>query len=341
MYSNKFININEKQEAFILDHGKLEHGVLKYKDDFTSYSWNTRQNNKLKVGALVLNRRPGKLNKDKKFEIYGGGRITHITEPDSKGNVVATISDAFKIDPSIRQGDQFIEDFQWTHKNKKTGTWEHFWNQYGINAISVDDFKKIIDYAECRPFGEELIFEDHNISENELKTLQNTQGENFKVNLEDGEKTENKKTKKIKNHFVKGTKIDYDRIQKQKNKIGALGEEIVFNYLENIAKKNSFKQPVHISKIEGDGYGYDIIFYNEREEEIYIEVKATTSKYLDGFEMTQNEIKTSQNKNFQYKIYRIYELDLKNRECKLKIYDGPIDDNNFVLETKSVKVYQK
>ena len=57
--------------------------------------------------------------------------------------------------------------------------------------------------------------------------------------------------------------------------------------------------------------------------------------------MTQNEIKTSQNKNFQYKIYRIYELDLKNRECKLKIYDGPIDDNNFVLETKSVKVYQK
>jgi len=340
MYSNKFININGKQEAFILDHGKLEDGVLKYKDDFTSYSWNVRQNNKLKVGALVLNRRPGKLNKDKKFEIYGGGCITHITEPDSKGNVIAKISDAFIIDPSIRQGDQFIEDFQWTHKNKKTGTWEHFWNQYGINAISVDDFRKIVDHARCIPFGEDLIFEDLNISENELKTLKNSQEENFKVIIEDSGKTENKKTRKIKKQAVKGTKIDYDRIQKQKDKIGALGEEIVFNYLKEIAEKNNFKQPKHISKTEGDGFGYDILFFNEKEE-IYIEVKATTKKYSDGFEMTQNEIITSQNKQFQYKIYRIYELNLETRECKLKIYDGPIDDNNYELEAKCVKVYQK
>lgn len=340
MYSSK-LNINEKQEAFILDHGKLEHGVLKYKDDFTSYSWNTRQNNKLKVGALVLNRRPGRLNKDKKFEIYGGGRIAYITEPDSKGNVVATISGAFKIDPSIRQGDQFIEDFQWTHKRKEPGTWEHFWNQYGINAISVDDFKKIVDYAECRPFDEELIFDDHNISENELQILRTTKEENFEVNVEDGEKTENKKKRKIKKHFVKGTKVDYDRIQKQKNMIGALGEEIVFEYLNNIADKYNFKKPIHVSKEKGDGLGYDILFFNENEEEIYIEVKATTKKFIDGFEMTQNEIETSQNKKFQYKIYRIYELDPENRKCKLKIYDGPIDDNNFNLETKSVIVYQK
>ena len=57
--------------------------------------------------------------------------------------------------------------------------------------------------------------------------------------------------------------------------------------------------------------------------------------------MTQNEIITSQNKQFQYKIYRIYELNLETRECKLKIYDGPIDDNNYELEAKCVKVYQK
>lgn len=340
-YFNQIIKKTKDQEAFILDHGKLEDGVLKYKDDFTSYSWNTRQNNRLKVGALVLNRRPGKLNKDRKFEIYGGGRITHITEPDSKGNVVATISDAFRIIPSIRQGDQFIENFLWKHKNKKTGTWEHFWNQYGINAISLDDFKKIVDYAKCIPFDQELIDQDNNISETELKTLRNTQKENFKINVENSEELESKKTRKIKNHFVKGTNIDYDKIQKRKNMIGALGEEIVFEFLNNIAEKYSLKKPIHISKEKGDGLGYDILFFNENEEEIRIEVKATTSKYSDGFEMTQNELKVSLDKNYPYKIYRIYDLNIENKECKLKIYDGPIDSENFVLETQCVKVYKK
>ena len=58
-----------EQEAFILDHGKKVDGVLKYKDDLTSYGWNIRQFNKMHVGAFVLNRRPGKLTKDRKFEI--------------------------------------------------------------------------------------------------------------------------------------------------------------------------------------------------------------------------------------------------------------------------------
>lgn len=340
-YLNKILNTNKKEEAFILDHGKLEDGELKYKDDYTSYSWNTRQNNRIKVGALVLNRRPGKLNKDRKFEIYGGGRITHITEPDSEGNVVATISDAFRIIPSIRQGDQFIEDFQWAHKNKKPGTWEHFWNQYGINSISFDDFKKIVDYANCLPFDQEYMLQDDDISEIQLKNLQSNQKENFEVTEVVTEEIKNKKTRKTKNHFVKGTNIDYDKIQKQKNRIGALGEEIVFGFLKNIAEKNNFKQPIHVSKEKGDGLGYDILFFNEKEEEIHIEVKATSSKYSDGFEMTQNEIRASEDKNYQYKIYRIYELNLKNKECKLKIYDGPVDSNNFVLETVCVKVYKK
>ena len=74
-----------EQEAFILDHGKKVDGVLKYKDDLTSYGWNIRQFNKMHVGAFVLNRRPGKLTKDRKFEIYAGGYVESISEPDAEG----------------------------------------------------------------------------------------------------------------------------------------------------------------------------------------------------------------------------------------------------------------
>lgn len=86
----------KNQEAFILDHGKIENGILKYKDDLTSYGWNIKRFNKLHVGAFVLQRKPGKLTKDRKFEIYAGGMITHISVPDDKGNVVARIENVLK-----------------------------------------------------------------------------------------------------------------------------------------------------------------------------------------------------------------------------------------------------
>ena len=124
----------EGQQAFIFDHGKVVDGALKYQDDITSYGWNTRQFNKVEVGAFVLNRHPGKIKKDRKFEIYGGGYVEKIEPIDDQGNVVATISHAFIIDPPIKQGDSFIENFEWDSKKKKPGTWEHFWNQYGMNT---------------------------------------------------------------------------------------------------------------------------------------------------------------------------------------------------------------
>lgn len=42
----------EKQKAFILDHGKIEEGKLKYADDQTSYGWNIKRYNRLKEGAF-------------------------------------------------------------------------------------------------------------------------------------------------------------------------------------------------------------------------------------------------------------------------------------------------
>ncbi len=46
--------VDENSGTFILDHGKVVDGVLKSKDDLTSYGWNIRRYNRLKEGALVL-----------------------------------------------------------------------------------------------------------------------------------------------------------------------------------------------------------------------------------------------------------------------------------------------
>ena len=57
--------------------------------------------------------------------------------------------------------------------------------------------------------------------------------------------------------------------------------------------------------------------------------------------MTRNEIESSLNTNYEYQIYRVYDLQVKTKDCKIKIYKGPVDDEKFILETKKVVVFQK
>lgn len=328
----------KNQEAFILDHGKTENGILKYKDDLTSYGWNVKRFKKLHVGAFVLNRKPGKLNKDRKFEIYSGGVVTHISTPDKEGNVVATIGNVFKIVPPIKQGEDFIENFEWESKNKKPNSWEHFWNQYGMNTISFSDFTRLVADVNCVPINDDFIPEEKDITEDELKELVDKEKKGFKVYIEN----EGQKRKKTVNKFTGiAKKIDFDRINESKSRVGALGEQIVFEFLKRKAEEEGLIKPVHASKEEGDGLGYDIRYWDKESNEIHVEVKTTTNNYTDGFEMTQNEIFASQNPNYKYEIYRIYNLNASKHECNLAVYEGPINDERFVLETKKVIVYQK
>ncbi|MGF7401856.1 hypothetical protein MTT09_02130 [Campylobacter concisus] len=139
------------QEIFILDHGKSEYGTLKYKDTLTSYEWNIKRYNKLKVGAFVLNRHPCCVTKNKKFEIYAGGYVESISEPDAQGNVTAKISHVFNITPPLRQGDAFLENFKWESKNKRSKSWQYFWSQFGMNQISFEDFLNLTKNLSCLP----------------------------------------------------------------------------------------------------------------------------------------------------------------------------------------------
>ena len=52
--------------------------------------------------------------------------------------------------------------------------------------------------------------------------------------------------------------------------------------------KKDLDTPIHASKEEGDGLGlgYDIWYWDKNGKEIHVEVKTTTSNYVDGFEIT-------------------------------------------------------
>ncbi|MGN0482332.1 MAG: DUF3883 domain-containing protein [Lachnospiraceae bacterium] len=328
----------ENQEVFILDHGKTVDGVLKYKDDLTSYGWNIRQFNKMHVGAFVLHRRPGKLNRDRKFTIYAGGVISSITEPDEEGNVTATISNVFAIVPPIKQGDSLLESLVWDSKKKKPGTWEHFWNQYGMNTISFTDFVNLTKKANCVLDNTPLIIKETDLTEEEVQELQIENVAGFKVEFEENGTIHKKKGKK---YTGVAKKPDYAKIQKAKNKIGVLGEEIVMDILTREAQNFGRKVPVHAAKEEGDGLGYDIRAWDQAGNEIHVEVKTSKDNYADGFEMSYNEIEASKDDKYTYLIYRVYGLNMKTRECKIKIYEGPVTDDNFKTVPTKVAVYQK
>ncbi|MBQ1962026.1 MAG: DUF3883 domain-containing protein, partial [Clostridia bacterium] len=95
-------------------------------------------------------------------------------------------------------------------------------------------------------------------------------------------------------------KVDWKKIQASKDKTAALGEEIVFDILSEEAKENGLKSPIHVSKVEGDGAGYDIRAWDKEGKEVHVEVKASKDRYADGFEMSRNEIEASKDPNFQY-----------------------------------------
>ena len=145
--------------------------------------------------------------------------------------------------------------------------------------------------------------------------------------------------KKIRNFVAKN--IDFSKINELKTKIGLLGEELVFHYLLQDSKEKGTRLPIHVSKEEGDGLGYDIRSWDEERNEIHIEVKTTKSPYSDGFEITAHEVESSLLDDYKYFIYRVYNLDIEKETCDIKIYEGPVTNDTFQMNAKVYKIYQK
>ena len=322
-----------------------ERGVDHKDQDFVVYSSNVHKNNKPKPGDLFLYRRPGKSSKTRKFYIYGGGVIKDISAPDPAGNVLAEIMSPFKLDePLIQRESKLLEDFEWTSKKKEPGSWNHFWNQYGMNVIDEHDFYGLVGELDCS------VPEYHSyLPASALEAAEEDVVENIDISpkgfdVEFADDGRNMSTSTGNRKLVTGTHINYDAVQKTKSTIGKAGELLIVELLREQFEGTDVKVE-HTSVEKGDGLGYDIIVYHSNGKEDHIEVKTTKSSYVDGFYITPRELNDAHqcevDSNKNYLIYRVYNYDSKNKRANIKIYEGPFKDENYRFEAVSWKVYEK
>ena len=139
-------------------------------------------------------------------------------------------------------------------------------------------------------------------------------------------------------------KEDKEQQAIRNKEIGNLGEEYVLWYEEQFLISKEMDEFIpkikHLSK-EYDGYGYDIVSFDENGKEKYIEVKTTVQNKLTDFYMTSNELETML-KTENYFIYRLFNFDEKNLKGDLLIIDCKKEfKSDFILSAESFKISKK
>lgn len=153
-------------------------------------------------------------------------------------------------------------------------------------------------------------------------------------NLSPISENEIKERKKRSTNF-RGRDVDWAKKYEDNQEIGNMGEEFVYQYERDKVtsfSKSDVDRVQHLSKLQGDGLGYDISSIDENGNILRIEVKTTSASADSVFYMSRNE------KNFfeQYKndgavIYRVYNFDKNTRRGEIKIITSTelLNDYNF------------
>ncbi len=270
-----------------------------------------------------------------------------ISDPDREGNVLAEIRSAFRLKEPIEQGEERIESFIWTSKEKMPGSWAHFWSQYGMNVIDEHDFYGLVGDLEyvvpgnTNPWGAGVYEASEEIRESES----NFDVIGFHVDIDvDGVQTEDSKSLNTDTRTITGKHVDFEMVHKLNTSVGKAGELLVLEMLREQFEGQGAEIEYTAEKM-GDGYGYDIRIITADNHEIRVEVKTTTSQYVDGFYLTPRELNSArlclyegEKRNMEYKIYRVYNFDAKKKTANVKIYER-FDDRNFRLAPTCWKVH--
>ncbi len=132
------------------------------------------------------------------------------------------------------------------------------------------------------------------------------------------------KTDKV---ILKGSFTNFIENEKENRRIGELGELLVYEHEQEKLKSLGIKKkPEHKSKSEGDGLGYDILSYDEKGNEMFIEVKTTKKNYNTPIFITRNELLRSSQDKDKFYLYRLYEFDDTNNKAKYYKRQGEMTD---------------
>lgn len=318
---NKFFILDTNK-----DSSKINIKVNDKDETFLKYHYNTRNYNKIVKNSAFIYRIPARASENRKFYMFGGGIIDDVVKDDSQdsdGEATALIIKPFRFEKDIYQDDEQIKKIKWDVKNKKAtnGHWGNFWSQCGILEISKNDFESLLNIQNIKELTDEAIHE-HNVRQYTLgqqRYVDINCNDTFKINII-------RNNKKISSHDIDIKEFkEYD--PKKQNKT-IFTEYMAVKYISKILNKK-YKNEV----LSDNGrWRYDIVTYNDDDsvdEIIEVHLSARDQKYcftLSRFEFEQ----AKQYDNF--KIYNIFNLDLKKQSCDLEIlgYKDIIEKYNLV-----------
>lgn len=125
---------------------------------------------------------------------------------------------------------------------------------------------------------------------------------------------------------LKGRFVNYIDNERENKRIGDLGELAILEYERDLLKKCDIHnfEPIHKSKNEGDGLGYDILSMTPEGDPKYIEVKTTKSTFDKPFYVTKSELVRSIQDKSKFYLYRLFEFNEKTKHGKLLIIRGDL-----------------
>ncbi|NHN35736.1 DUF3883 domain-containing protein [Pseudomaricurvus alcaniphilus] len=115
--------------------------------------------------------------------------------------------------------------------------------------------------------------------------------------------------------------------ERNNRQLGQCGESFVVEFeryrLKQLGRADLANEVEWSSRVRGDGLGYDVTSFNhERDEELYIEVKTTSSGKYQPFFVSKNELAFSKTRPDHYSLYRVYNFKQNARIYQLS---GPVD----------------
>jgi len=95
-------------------------------------------------------------------------------------------------------------------------------------------------------------------------------------------------------------------------KLGYNGEEMVFKFeqqrLKQMDRSDLARKVRWTSQEEGDGAGYDILSFDQKGSERFLEVKTTVGSQTAPFYLTRNELSFSKERPQEFRICRLYDF---------------------------------
>ena len=143
-------------------------------------------------------------------------------------------------------------------------------------------------------------------------------------------------------------KIDWEKARDRNNEIGDQGEEFVLEYeidrlIEALAIDRTLatQNVQHLSRLQGDGLGYDIFSINDDGSPRYIEVKTTSGDFNQPFYMSKNERHFFEEYEDSAFIYRVYNFNRETRRGDVRIITQTELFSDFTFDTITWQVKPK